>query len=68
MKSNLGLIINLKSIKKHSCLIQGNKLFSHGGITVCTYPFLLILACIFVQTIPHHILVKYYVTCYVIRT
>lgn len=42
MKSNLGLIINLKSIKKHSCLIQGNKLFSHGGITVCTYPFLLI--------------------------
>lgn len=40
MKSNLGLIIPLKNIRKPSCLIQSNKHFSHCGVAVCTYPFL----------------------------
>ena len=40
MKSNVGLTIHLKSIRKHSSLIQSNKPFSHCGVAVCTYPFL----------------------------
>lgn len=37
MKSNN---FNFKSIRKHSCLIQSNKPFSHCSVAVCTYPFL----------------------------
>lgn len=39
MESNLGLI-NSKGIRKHSCLLQSNKPFSHCSVAVCTYPSL----------------------------
>lgn len=66
MKSNLGLGIHFKHIGS----IQSKKPFSHCGVALCTYPFLptSFLSCNFVQTVPHHILVKCYRTCYVIRT
>lgn len=69
MKSNLGLI-NSKGIRKRSCLNAEQQTFQSLFCSCLYLPFPphLILARIFVQTSPHHILVQYYVTCYVIRS